>query len=154
MVPGGFLYGNLSWLEQSLRRLDSAAERGEGPVARLARTRIPGGQAAFAWLTIVPSTATRNQLSPIKQFIGALDGVVALATRDSKDARARLALRLGFHTPAQASEASAFLGQILSLAYLSGQGKSGLQGLVGGVLSGLAGALRVEGSDVVAEIVR
>jgi len=175
-IPGGLVYGHLGWVRSALARYGSASRAAgaaassassastsasstssgglaESPPAQLARQRIPAGAAAFAALS--PGAGTRTQLRPIKAFLGSIEGA-AWMLAGPRNQPSRFGLRLGFASATQARDAAAFARQIFGLSNpLFGRASRGsLEAALLALVGSAAGALRVEGSDVVAELTR
>lgn len=155
-IPGGLVFGHLGWVRSALARYHSATTSGsqaESAPAQLARQRIPASAAAFVALS--PGAGTRAQLRPIKAFLGSIEGA-AWMLAGPRNEPSRFGLRLGFASATQARDAAAFARQIFGLSNpLFGRASRGsLEAALLALVGSAAGALRVEGSDIVAELTR
>ncbi|MCC6995176.1 MAG: hypothetical protein IT370_11260 [Deltaproteobacteria bacterium] len=167
-IPGGLVFGHVGWVRAALTRFGTSSRvaPGAGPAsasaagglvesapAQLARQRIPASAAAFVALS--PGAGTRAQLRPIKAFLGSFEGA-AWMLAGPRNEPSRFGLRLGFASATQARDAAAFARQIFGLSNpLFGRASRGsLEAALLALVSAAAGALRVEGADVVADLTR
>jgi len=151
LLPGGIAFGDQVWVKAAVTRLGKLDARPESAPARVARQRI--APAAVAWGALSPGRGTRAQLAPIKPFLATIEGALWM-TAPRAEPHATLSLRLSFATPGNAREAASFASQLFGLSGPFAAGGSGLDAILMGAVGTLAGALRVEGSDVVADVSR